>query len=71
MVMVTLGTGVGGGILIDGHIVPGAFGAGGEIGHIPVCDAAYTWWLRASERKQKMAPLTAERSVEPFAHLWD
>ena len=38
MVMVTLGTGVGGGIIVDGHIVPGAFGAGGEIGHIPVCD---------------------------------
>ncbi len=31
--MVTLGTGVGGGIIIDGKIVPGAHGAGGEIGH--------------------------------------
>ena len=36
MVMVTLGTGVGGGVIIDGKIVPGAFGAGGEIGHIKV-----------------------------------
>ena len=34
--MVTLGTGVGGGIVMDGKIVQGAFGAGGEIGHIPV-----------------------------------
>lgn len=32
--MVTLGTGVGGGIVIDGNIVAGALGAGGEIGHI-------------------------------------
>ena len=36
VVMVTLGTGVGGGIIINGEIVPGANGAGGEIGHITV-----------------------------------
>lgn len=34
MVMVTLGTGVGGGIVVNGKIVYGAHGAGGEIGHI-------------------------------------
>jgi len=34
MVMVTLGTGVGGGIIVDGNVVGGADGAGGEIGHI-------------------------------------
>lgn len=33
-VMVTLGTGVGGGIIIDGKIVDGSHGYGGEIGHI-------------------------------------
>ena len=38
IVMVTLGTGIGGGVIIDGHIVAGATGAGGEIGHIPVSD---------------------------------
>ena len=36
IVMVTLGTGVGGGIIIDGQILTGANGAGGEIGHICV-----------------------------------
>lgn len=36
LVMVTLGTGVGGGIIIDGEIMPGSNGAGGEIGHITV-----------------------------------
>ncbi|MCI8484075.1 MAG: ROK family glucokinase [Lachnospiraceae bacterium] len=36
LVMVTLGTGVGGGIIIDEKIVAGAHGAGGEIGHITV-----------------------------------
>ncbi len=38
VVMVTLGTGVGGGIIVDGKIVAGAFGAGGEIGHIKMSD---------------------------------
>ena len=38
MVMVTLGTGVGGGIIVDGEILEGAFGAGGEIGHMTVFD---------------------------------
>ena len=36
VVMITLGTGVGGGIVIDGKIVSGRFGAAGEIGHIQV-----------------------------------
>ena len=35
-IFVTLGTGVGGGIIIDGKIVGGDHGCGGEIGHIPV-----------------------------------
>lgn len=38
VVMVTLGTGVGGGIIVDGKMISGAAGAGGEIGHIAVCD---------------------------------
>lgn len=36
MVMVTLGTGVGGGVIVDGRVVAGKNGAGGEIGHILV-----------------------------------
>ena len=34
VVMVTLGTGVGGGIIVDGHILEGAHGSGAEIGHM-------------------------------------
>lgn len=37
VIMVTLGTGVGGGIIVDGSIVAGHHGAGGEIGHANVC----------------------------------
>lgn len=36
IIMVTLGTGVGGGIIIDGKPLVGAHGAGGEIGHLCV-----------------------------------
>ena len=36
VVLVTLGTGVGGGIIIGGKIIPGSHGAGGEIGDIQV-----------------------------------
>ncbi|MEH7121319.1 ROK family glucokinase [Neobacillus vireti] len=36
VVFVTLGTGVGGGIIADGNLIHGKVGAGGEIGHIIV-----------------------------------
>ena len=36
MVFATLGTGVGGGIVLDGDVIHGVHGAGGEIGHINV-----------------------------------
>ncbi len=34
VVAITLGTGVGGGVIVDGHIVPGSHGMGGEVGHM-------------------------------------
>lgn len=36
MVMVTLGTGVGGGVIIGGKMLVGEHGAGGELGHVCV-----------------------------------
>lgn len=36
VVFVTLGTGVGGGVIADGHLIHGVNGGGGEIGHITV-----------------------------------
>ncbi len=38
LVMVTLGTGIGGGIVVEGKVIAGAHGAGGEIGHVHVTD---------------------------------
>lgn len=36
MIMVTLGTGVGGGVIVNGKVLVGANGASGEIGHLCV-----------------------------------
>lgn len=36
MVMLTLGTGVGGAVVLDGNVLPGARGVAGELGHIVV-----------------------------------
>ncbi len=36
LVMLTFGTGVGGGIIIDGKVIEGANGGAGELGHIPI-----------------------------------
>jgi glucokinase len=36
LLLVTVGTGVGGGVVIDGSLFRGAFGVGGEIGHVRV-----------------------------------
>ncbi len=38
MLLVTLGTGVGGGIIVEGKILNGAKGSGGEIGHLHLVD---------------------------------
>jgi len=36
MVLLTVGTGLGGGIVLDGELVRGAHGVGGEVGHLRV-----------------------------------
>lgn len=36
MVFITLGTGVGGGIVVSGRLIHGAHGAGAEVGHVTV-----------------------------------
>lgn len=36
LVAITLGTGVGGGVIVNGQVIQGVTGAGGEIGHITV-----------------------------------
>ena len=36
VVMLTLGTGVGGGLVLDGELYRGSIGAGGELGHMSI-----------------------------------
>ena len=38
MIMITLGTGVGAGVIVNGKVISGANGGGGEVGHINVCE---------------------------------
>ena len=38
LMLVTIGTGIGCGIVIDGHIIEGSNGAAGELGHMTVLD---------------------------------
>ena len=36
LIMLTVGTGVGGGVICDGRVIAGAMGGGGEVGHLPL-----------------------------------
>lgn len=84
VIMVTLGTGVGGGIIIDGKMVSGFSGAGGEIGHITVnadeieaCNCGQYGCLEqyASATgvvrlaKRKLAKTTEETKLRSYAEL--
>ena len=71
-VMVTLGTGVGGGILTGGRLLEGARGLGGELGHyrthaldgvLCTCGASGCW--------ERYAATTAlVRAAQPRNHKW-
>lgn len=84
VIMVTLGTGVGGGIIVDGHIVAGFNGAGGEIGHITVnndeiepCNCGQYGCLEqytsatgiVRMAKRKLAKSNEETSLRKFSNL--
>ena len=38
LIMFTLGTGVGGGVIVGGKVIEGAHGAGGELGHMVIAE---------------------------------
>ena len=67
VVMVTLGTGVGGGIIHNGKIIPGANGAGGEIGHITVNTEEKDTCVRMA--KKLLAEKDDESSLRGFEPL--
>jgi glucokinase len=55
LVMLTVGTGVGGGIVLDGHVYRGATGAAAEIGHMIV----------AARLEGDRGPETSDRAPQP------
>jgi len=70
VVAVTLGTGVGGGVIIGGRLITGATGAAGEIGHIRVddeetlkCNCGHTGCLEQFASATGIARL-AKRRIE-------
>ena len=83
LLCLTLGTGVGGGLVLDGALYRGAHGAGGEVGHVTVqrdgiacpCGAPAAWsatW-RASHRPKNFglpgARSAGERAArDPRSH---
>src|SRR5699024_9267702 len=71
VVMVTLGTGVGGGIIVDSQIVHGNSGAAGEIGHMTIdkdsgiaCTCGKIGCLEALASATGLMNLTREYSEE-------
>jgi glucokinase len=48
--MITLGTGIGGGLVIDGRVRTGAHGFAAEIGHIPVVSGDGAWQCGCGQR---------------------
>lgn len=70
LVCLTLGTGVGGGVMIDGKLHLGAFGVAGEIGHQtvlpdgPLCGCGNRGCAEALTRADVLAALAGRRTAE-------
>jgi glucokinase len=76
-VMVTLGTGVGGGIVFNNKIFRGEFGAAGEIGHIsidvngPKCNCGSTGCIEAYAGNQYLKEIVRKELPDyPKSKLW-
>jgi len=67
LVFVTISTGIGGGIVIDGKLYSGAGGAAGEVGHVvidpggPMCSCGRRGHLEALASGTSMARIAGER----------
>jgi len=81
VVLVTLGTGIGGGLILNGRLYHGASGAGGEIGHMqlvpdgPLCGCGRHGCLEAlasgralGERAHEIAAREPEGTLARLAH---
>ncbi len=70
LLMLTIGTGVGGGIVIDGELVRGGFGMGGEVGHIQMvpngvkCGCGNLGCLESYGSGRALLRMTREHALE-------
>ncbi|MDL2273579.1 ROK family protein [Oscillospiraceae bacterium OttesenSCG-928-G22] len=78
MILLTLGTGVGGGVVLDGTILSGAFGTAGELGHTVIveggapCTCGRRGCLEAYASAPALLRLTREEmTLDKNSVLWD
>ncbi len=69
LVLLTLGTGIGGGIILDGHIVHGNVGRAGEVGHLTVDPNGNPCGCGNFGCLEKHASATAVEAMAQLLHL--
>lgn len=71
LVMLTLGTGVGGGIIVDGRVLHGYLGMAGELGHLTVSPNGYPCGCGNAGCLEKYASATAVSAMARLMNLGD
>ena len=71
LVLLTLGTGIGGGVIVGGQVLRGYLGMGGELGHITVVPNGYPCGCGNHGCVEKYASATAVSAMAKLLNLGD